>query len=330
LTHINRTLLLVLPLALALWGSSAFAQRDATEQGLERFEEGLLPLVEEGSLNPQGIGPVLLVGAKPAFDITAAWFPTAALESAIRLFGAGNVRLCEACMNPRVHVEDGRMELNSSLDLSDIARIDAQLRGKGAPARSALWIDETADGVAVRLVSIENAQVLYAGNFDGPQRERTRTSGLYNATLELGRRLRGDSLTHIFIDLAIVPSQHISLDITEQFGESNKNLAGITFSAADPLIGVGLVYYRVIPSAWNLTVGAQVVLSIPSTTIIALSVATGTPPPAFLFEPPVTGVLVARLPIPSTSFAVVGMISTNLRLSIGLSLTNFSLLPFIP
>jgi len=318
----------VLALVVVTMGAGAArAQRTETTSAFERFEEGMQPMVDEGSLSAAGVGPILLVGATPAFEQTRAWFPTAALESLIRLYGANNVRLCESCMSPRVHVDDGRMELSSALSLTEIARLDADLRGEGAPARTAVWIDETAGGIAVRIVSIENAHVLFAGNFDGVQRERTRTANLYNATLELGRRLRGDSLTHIFIDAAIVPNQHISLDIAEQFGDGNKNLAGITFSAIDPLVGVGVVYYRVIPAAWNLTIGAQGIVSVPTAVVLAFQQDFGGQQ---LFDPLFTGVLVARMPIPHTSFAVVAMVSSQFRLAIGITLLNTSFLPFVP
>lgn len=327
MTCTSRLLGVLLPIVVAIAAGPSFAQRATTEQAFERFEEALRPMVDEGSLSPQGIGPILLVGATPAFEETRVWFPAAALESVLRLFGTGNVRVCEACMNPRVHVDNGRLEHNSILSLPEIARIDAELRGSGAPARSAIWLEETPGGIAVRLVALENAQVLFAGNFDGPQRERIRSSNLYNATLELGRRLRGESLTHIFIDAAVLPNQHISFDIAEQFGDSNKNLAGITFSLFDPLIGVGAVYYRVIPAAWNLTVGVQA--SVPTALTTILNQGNGPPPTGFL-EPIVTGVLVARIPIPYTSFAVVGMVSTNLRLCIGITMMNVSFLPLLP
>lgn len=319
---------LVLPVVVGYAGG-ALAQRDTTEQALERLEEGLLPEIEEGNLSPQGIGPILLVGATPAFEETRAWFPAASLEVVIALFGSGNVRVCEACLNPRVHIEDGRLEHNTILSLPEIVRLDAELRGQGAPARSAMWLEETPGGIAVRIVSLDNAQVLYAGNFDGNQTERLRTAQRYNATVELGRRLRGESLTHVFLDIAVLPNQHFSFDIAEQFGDSNKNLGGITLTLLDPIVGVGAVYYRVIPAAWNLTVGAQVILSIPTTVITLLNTGGGGVPNNF-FEPIVTGVLVARVPIPHTSFAVVGMVSTNLRLSIGLTLMNISFLPFLP
>lgn len=305
----------------------ALAQRAVTEQGLERLEESLSPQVEEGSLMPQGIGPILLVGATPAFEETRAWFPAAALQTTIRVFGASSVRLCEACMSPRVRSEEGRLEHNTALSLPEIARIDRELRGQGAPARSALWLEETPGGVAVRIVAISNGQVLFAGNFDGAQRERVRTSQVYNATLELGRRLRGESLTHVLLDAAIFPGQHISLDVIEQFGSRNQHMAGLTFSLFDPVLGVGGAYYYVIQPAWNLTLGAQGILSVPTALVNLLPI---DGEPVELIDPIFTGVLVARLPIPSTSFGLVAMVSTNLTFAAGITMTNISFLPFLP
>lgn len=306
----------------------AFAQRAATEQALERLAEALSPQVEEGSLAPQGIGPVLLVAATPAFEETRAWFPAAALQTTLRSFGASHVRLCEACMSPRVRSESGRLELDSTLSLTEIARLDDELRGQGAPARSALWIEETPGGVAVRLVALSTGQVLFAGNFDGGQRERVRTSQVYNATLDVGRRLRGESLTHLMLDVGIFPGQHISLDVVEQFGATNNHMAGVTFSLFDPILGVGAAYYYVIRPAWNLTLGAQAILSVPTALVNLLPTDDGGT--VELIDPMLTGVLVARMPIPKTSFALVAMASTNFTFTVGFTLTNASFLPFVP
>lgn len=313
---------------MVLLSPAAFAQRDATTQAFERMEEALLPEVEEGSLNPSGIGPILLVGATPAFEETRAWFPVAALESMIAIFGRGNVRVCEACMNPRLRIKQGRMEHNSVLSLPEISELDRELRGNGAPARSAVWLEETPGGIAMRLIALGSGQVLFAGNFDSVMSARRRTASNYNATLELGRRLRGDSLTHIFIDMALIPNQHVSIDICEQFGSSNKNLAGLSISAQDPFAGIGAVYYRVIPAAWNLTVGAQIMLALPTTFVTVFGQNIGGPSP--LFDPILTGVLVARFPIPSTNFAIVAMASTSLRIMFGLTFMNVNFLPIVP
>lgn len=320
------TTLCLLVVAVATYAPAARAERAETEDAFARLEESLLPDVEEGALSPQGIGPVMFVGARPAYEDTRGWFPAEALQFAVRVFGRENVRVCEACMNPRLYVEDGRLEHNTVLTLQEIVRIDTEVRGAGAPARSALWLDETQSGVSMRLVSLENGQVLFATNIDGQLQERARTAENYNLTLELGRRLRGESLSHVFIDAGLLPGQHISLDFAEQFGDNNNNLAAVTVSLFDPVVGFGASYYRVIPFAFDLTIGAQVIVSVPTALVTALDQDAG----GDLIDPLVTGVGVVRWPIPQTSLALLMTLSTNGVFSLGVTLMNFSFLPVVP
>jgi len=234
-------------------------------------------------------------------------------------------------MNPVVHAEGRRLEMKTVLTLQDIAQLDEQLRGRAAPAKSALWVEETPAGVSVRLVSIGNGQVLFAGNFDGIRAERQRTSANYNFSLDLGRRLRGESLSHVVVDMGLFPQQHFSLDVLEQFGPENKNLAGLTLSAWDPAVGIGVAYHRVIPTLWDLSIGGKVVMSVPTALITAVEQSLGEGGGGTeLIDPIVTGVFIVRWPIPHTNFAVFGSASTNFRFAAGISLLNVSLLPFLP
>ena len=311
----------------ALLGSGAgYAQRDNTQQAFDRFEEDLQPEVDEGTLSPKGIGPIILVGATSAYEETRAWFPAAAVRSLVRVFGRSNIRACEACMNPTVRSVGRRLEYNTVLSLADVVRIDEEQRGKSPPARSAVWMEETPGGMAVRIVSLANGQILFAGNFDGSQTERVRTAEVYNLTTELGRRLRGQSLTHVIIDAGVLPNLHISTDVVEQFGDYNLNLAGLTFSLIDPVVGFGVSYYRVIPQLWDFTIGAKLIASIP--TVLALALNQGNP--VEVIDPPLTGVIVARFPIPQTNFAAFASASTNFSFTVGVSMLNVSLLPFLP
>lgn len=326
MTPIVRTLFLLIAAFAALNATPAFADKLATEGAFDRLEESLRPQVEEGALSPRGIGPSMFVGAQPAFEKTSAWFPGEALSFVVRMFGAQNIRVCEACMNPRVYIREGLMEHNSVLSLQEIVRIDTEVRGAGAPARSAIWLDETVNGVSLRIVSLENGQVLYAANIDNDLQERKTTANNYNLTVDLGRRLRGESLSHVFIDIGMLPGQHISIDFAEQFGPYNHNLAGLTLSIIDPVVGIGLAYYRVIPFAFNLTLGVQVIMSVPTALVTAIDQDSG----GDLIDPLATGVAVLRFPIPHTSIALLGTASTNGAFSVGVTLMNFSILPVLP
>jgi hypothetical protein len=95
----------------------------------------------------------------------------------------------------------------------------------------------------------------------------------------------------------------------------------------DPFAGLGVAYFRVIPIAFNLMVGAKFLLSVP---IAVVNSFTPDNPQSFLGDSLFTGVAMLRLPLFKTNYALVASVSTNGRVAIGISLLNFSLLPFLP
>jgi hypothetical protein len=323
LTSSLTSLLTSLMVLTLLTSSAALAQRDATRDALERLGEVLEPVVNGGAL--EGVAPIIVVGAAPAFEATRSWFPTAAVVAFGDAVGRGKLRACEACMQPRVQAEGGAFVYASgTLSIAEIVAVDTDTRGAGAPAAAAAWIDETDDGIAVRVVSLRTGQILYAANIDGRLREQQRSAKNFSFTDDLERRLRGESLTHVWVDLGLYPGQHVSLDVVDQFGDRNLDLAGITFSAFDPIVGVGAVYYRVIPEAFNLTLGGQLVVSVPTAAGNALGLE------GQVLDPLLTGVVVLRLPIPQTSYGVLLTASTNGQIGLGVSLLNINFLPVLP
>lgn len=305
----------------------ALAQRETTRDALVRMEETLELRVQDGTgLSLKDLHPVIVVSVKPAFEETKQWYPTQALTTLVKIFGASGLRSCEACMAPRVFAQDGLLEQNTGdLTTQEIVRLDDVARGKAAPARAAVWLDENADGVSLKVVDLKNGRIVLAENFDATMAEVKRTKKNYSYARELDRRARRDALSHIFVDFTVFPGQHVSIDWTEQWGDTNCNLSGFTFSFFDPVGGVGANYYRVIPQALNLMVGAQLLLSFPTALVRAISPMAGN-----VIDPLFTGVLVVRLPIASSNFGVVMTLSTNGRFGVGISLLNVTFLPFLP
>ena len=305
---------------------AALAQRETTRDALLRLEEALTIGLEDSTLTSKELLPTIVVSVKPAFEETKAWYPTQALATLVRVFGASALRSCEACMAPRLRVEGGRLEqLSTDVDAAEVTRLDDANRGQGEPARTAIWLDETPFGVSIRVIDLKNSRIVYAENFDSTLAERAQTRKNLKLARELERRARGDALTHTFIDITVYPGQHLSFDWTEQWGDTNANLSGLSISVFDPIVGVGACYYRVIPEALNLTVGLKVLMSVPTALIQAVTQGSGQ-----VIDPLLTGVLVVRLPIASSNYAITATLSTNLRVGIGLSLLNVSLLPFLP
>ncbi len=319
-------------LAVLLAPALARAQRDTTREAMVRMEEVLAGRQEDGvGLVVKDLVPAIVVSVTPAYEETRKWYPTAALTTLSHLLGGNaGLRACEACMAPRTQVEQGHIALTSgSPNIQEIIALDAAGRGKGSPARTAVWLDETESGVSLRIVDLRNSRIVIAENFDAQLAETTHTYRNLAMSRELERRGRGDSLTHIFFDAAVLPSQHVSIDFDEQWGETNANLSGLTLSLFDPIVGIGGSYYRIIPQALNIMVGVQVLVSVPTAIINAVGGNMGTTNTA-IFDHLVTGVLVVRLPFSSSNYGLVATLSTNGRFGVGISLLNISFLPFLP
>lgn len=319
-------LLVRLVLIAALLPMTAFAQRETTREALSRFEETLAMRLEDGAFVVKDLTPAIVVSVTPAFEESRAWYPTEALATLVRVFGAASLRSCEACMAPRLYVEEGKLEqFTSSLGTAEITRLDEMSRGSASPARTAIWLDETAEGVSLRIIDLKNSRIVLAENFDPRLTESARTRRTFSLARELDRRARGDSLTHTFIDVALYPGQHVSLDWAEQWGDTNANLSGVSVSLFDPVLGVGVSYYRVVPKALNIMVGAKVLLSVPTAVVTGLA-----GEPQQIIDPLLTAVFMVRVPIGSSNYGVTLSASTNGQLGVGFSLMNLSWMPFLP
>lgn len=266
----------------------------------------------------------MLISATPRYEASQSWYLTRVITVLQKAIGEGNLRLCEACMAPCAIVGDGQMTMQTGpVSIDEIVRLDDQYRGDSEPAHAAIWVDEDRGGVSVRIVDLRTSRVIFAENIDPTLVEARNTQRVYTLTEELERRNRGDSLTQLFVDVAVYPGQHISLDWTDQWGPTNRNLSGVTISMFDPIFGIGAVHYRVL-RVLNTTVGGQLVMSFP--TALVRIVGQGSD----IFDPLLTGVGVVRVPFGRSNYGALLTASTNGRVGFGISLMNISLLPVLP
>jgi hypothetical protein len=313
-------------LGLALGPAVAHAQRQSSRDALTRLEETLALEQQDHAFDLKQLAPAIVVSTRPAFEETRVWFPNAALATLAHVLGAGSLRACDACMSPRLYVAEGHIDQDvGDLDLAEIVRLDDSTRGSSAPARTAIWLDETPGGVSLRMVDLRNGRILVAQNFDPQLQEEAHTVRAYTLTRELARRVRGDALTQTFIDVAVYPGQHVSLDFSEQWGDTNANLSGVSLSAFDPLVGLGVSYFRVVPQALNIAVGGKLLMSLPTALVQSVNKGSGQ-----VTDPLLTGVFMVRVPIATSNYGVILSGSTNGRFGVGFSLMNLSLLPFLP
>ena len=281
---------------------------------------------EDGLLDAREVLPTILVSASPKYEESKGWYIAQTLTVLTRVFGHGGIRACEACMRSRTDIQDGRLEQTAGpVSLDEIIRLDDRYRGESARARTATWIDESATGVAVRIVDLRSARVVFAQNIDPELREFGNSARTFRLSGELERRTRGESLTHAIFDLAIYPGQHVSLEWADQWGETNANLSGVVLSFYDPVFGIGAAYHRA--SEWHdVLFGGQLVLSIPTVVAESQTDADGSE----LLDPTFTGVFMMRVPFGNSNYAGLLAVSTNGEVGIGISLLNTSLIPVLP
>ncbi|MEO0814314.1 MAG: hypothetical protein AAFY60_15735, partial [Myxococcota bacterium] len=163
-------------MVLGLLLSAALAQADVSAEALARLEESLVVRIETDVGALDDLTPVLVVSLRPYYESTRSWFPGEALSTLSRVFDADALRMCEACQVPRTFVEKGVLQQASGpLSLEELKALDARNRGTRAPARTALWLDETHSGVSYRFVSLEDGHIVLAANVDPTLEEQTRS-----------------------------------------------------------------------------------------------------------------------------------------------------------
>ncbi len=312
-------------LLLLVFVGPAHAERATTRDALERLEEVLEMRQEDGVLQAERVLPAVLVSAKPLYEASQGRFGVQALGTLTRVFGGKGIRACEACMQPRTEVEQGRMvHTTGPIALDEIVRLDDRFRGDAARARTAIWLDETPDGVALRITDLRTSGVVFAQNVDPDLIEFQRSENSFKLSAELERRTRGESLTHAIVDIGLFPGQHVSLEWDDQWGDTNANLSGLVISLFDPVLGIGVSYARII-DFWSISFGAQAILSIP--TLVAESLADED---VDLIDPTLTAAAIMRIPLGGSNYAGMIFVSTNGQVGIGLSLLNTSLIPVLP
>jgi hypothetical protein len=322
-------------LCAVLGAAPAAAQRATTDGALARAREAITEAQRDGGVPTDVV--VILVSARPAFVETQASFPAAAAAVVIDVFGARQVRACDACMNPRlVQGDDGVRYDTGEIALNDVLALDASTRGKAPAARLAVWLDETPAGVALRIVDLGDGSLLLSRHLEPGLDTRQRSARHVSVTQDIERRLRGDSLTHVHWNLGLYPGQHLGLELLDQFGPQRQDLAGLSLTMINPVGGIGGAYQRVFPEAWNVTVGAKVIVGVPGLIVQTLNQQTGADADLTAFiGGPVTTMVSAQLPIFDTNYAVFAFAGLHLprftpSMGVGISLLNVHVLPILP
>jgi hypothetical protein len=311
-------------LALLFVGPTAHALFPRTQQDLEVVEDRLR--YEFGSLNERrtdrdpntAVTPILVAPPQAHWEESRRDFAPSMLAVLSRVFPEpGALISCSQCYESRVFVaNDSRTIIqNGELSLSDLARLREQPGYK--LAKSVLITRETPSGIEMRLLAIDDGRILYTGVSDSTVTLDKAEPPLRLAR-ELDRRKRGEALGYVNIDLGIYPQGLFALKFLEQWGSRNQHLSGIALSGYNPTGAIGLSYQYILPFRPQATIGAIGYYSLQG-----------------MFGSGSTDVSKALTAQGSLNYAISGSYGvfvaadTTGTLSVGLSLLNPVLFPFL-
>lgn len=318
----------------ALWMRPLLAQTDQEQAPLSEMQRYFDQQRQSGHL--QEAGPLLLFvrpSGAPEVD-------QALLENIVgilaEIVSPEDIRVCAACMRPRTQVQTNRAQRHTAPPtLTELATLDAQLRGGAPPAHLVLVVQRLGPEIALQIYRLQNGSLLASELFTGRKRETQQMALRLPYREGIKQKARGWGLTHWVVDAVVYPNAHFGMDVLDQVGEYRNHLIGVSTSMWNPLLGAGVAYHYVLQDYWNATVGAKLLLSMP--TLIAKGLAddfqTGVG-----FEPTFTPVLMARVPIPNTPLTLSAMASVSVdvgavrlpQVGIGLSLVDLFPAPVLP
>ncbi|APS00782.1 hypothetical protein [Pajaroellobacter abortibovis] len=157
---------------------------------------------------------------------------------------------------PTPNIEKGRLEqLSTNLGIPEIIQLGEANWDGAEAARVIIWLDETVEDVALRMIDLRNRRIILADHINPIMTDSERTKSNFLLARELDRLARRDSITHALLGVGIYTGQHFSMDWVDQWKETNANLLEVSIFLLDPLLGVGGCYYRIAPKAMNMVVG---------------------------------------------------------------------------
>ncbi|MCX6131646.1 MAG: hypothetical protein NTX25_21615 [Proteobacteria bacterium] len=132
--------------------------------------------------------------------------------------------------------------------------------------------------LSIRMVVLNSGELIFASTIDSKVEWSSRSMRNFTDSRLRERQVRGEAIIHRHIDLGLLPlggAPHIGWSIMQQWGSSNQYLSGISISLSNPLLGIGVNWFKVFPRLNNSLIGFKVLGSIPELLTKSLSKGSG-------------------------------------------------------
>lgn len=255
------TLFVWLTVACSALPQDAWALANSTRAQLEQLEAKLRQHIDDGFMVPAKLTPLTLVETSSNEED-----PEALTNAALPLFSRvlrGPILVCDSC---RGSYEEGPERTAYSSGFVDLQKVRDVYRGRQEKPVAALWLRQAEGVLTLRMVSLESGEVLYADTIDGKVDWSARSLRNFTSSQRAERGSRGDVIVHGHIDIGLGllgGGAHVGYSLMQQWGSNNQYLSGLSFNFSDPIFGVGINHFQILPSLDNTILGAKLLFSLP-------------------------------------------------------------------
>lgn len=300
---------------------SAQAMLGQTQSDLSILEDTLRSRFEDEGGLKKAIFPMLLATPVHHWTESKADFAAGVTRILTRVAGAADAIIaCTECDTWRLHVSaQNQLEIhNGELSLNELATLRKIL--KYGEAHSMALVRETPTGVEMKVISIEDGRILFYTLADSSKNLDDATPYL-NYARERDRRLSGESLSYVFVNMGLYPQGLFQLEFVEQWGDRNQHISGIGLSLFNPVFALGAVYHYMFPRIRKLHVSGSFYYPLQN----ALADAAGSndgPSSSFVGQAMIQYAF-------ANSYAVFASVNSEGSLSLGFNFYNPLFMPFV-
>jgi hypothetical protein len=226
---------------------NAWALFSETSSDLSVLEDALAFKFKSDKPTAVNVTPMLVATPLHFWKESREDFAATAKSMLLRVFeNPGDIIDCPECDSWRLHGEqNSRLHvLNGPLTGGEISALGNDSRYRDA--KSIAFMKETPSGVAMTVVDLSTGRILFSKVADNTQ-NLTQAKPFLHLQAERERRMRGEALSYIFINLGFYPTGAFQVEWVEQWGSRNQHISGFGFSLFNPIVSPGIVYHYMLP-----------------------------------------------------------------------------------
>jgi hypothetical protein len=233
----------------ASWFSTdAWAVLRQTREDLDVLRDDLEYRLSKDNRIKGNMLPMLVAPPLHYWQESREGFAEAVRQMLQEIFNDSNAILdCQECDTWRLNLETKQKIhiSNGELSLADLKRLAKDPQRSGV--KTLALIKETPQGVAMRIIEIEDGAILFSALADATM-TLDNIKPYHNLAQEKERRLREESLSYVFANLGVWPQGTFQLEYVEQWGRRNQHISGIALSIFNPNVALGGVYHYMFPA----------------------------------------------------------------------------------